>query len=39
VAAGVTDGVYALTGTRPRSFAQFARDHAHLFEPVIAVGR
>jgi uncharacterized protein YbjT (DUF2867 family) len=36
VAEQVTDGVYALTGTRPHSFAQFARDHAHLFEPVIA---
>ena len=31
VAEQVTDGVYALTGTRPRSFADFARDHAHLF--------
>lgn len=36
VAAQVTDGVYALTGTRPHSFAQFARDHAHMFEPILA---
>jgi uncharacterized protein YbjT (DUF2867 family) len=36
VAAHVTDGVYALTGTRPHSFAQFARDHAHEFEPILA---
>jgi uncharacterized protein YbjT (DUF2867 family) len=36
VAEQVTDGVYALTGTRPRSFAHFAREHAHLFEPVVA---
>jgi uncharacterized protein YbjT (DUF2867 family) len=36
VAERVTDGVYALTGSRPRSFAQFAREHAHLFEPVVA---
>jgi uncharacterized protein YbjT (DUF2867 family) len=33
VAEQVTDGVYTLTGTRPHSFAQFARDHAHLFVP------
>jgi uncharacterized protein YbjT (DUF2867 family) len=36
VAEQVTDGVQALTGTRPGSFAQFAREHAHLFEPVVA---
>jgi uncharacterized protein YbjT (DUF2867 family) len=36
VAEQVTDGIYALTGSRPRSFADFARDHAHLFEPVMA---
>ena len=36
VAEQVTDGVYALTGARPRSFADFAREHAHLFEPVVA---
>jgi uncharacterized protein YbjT (DUF2867 family) len=36
VAEQVTDGVYALTGSRPRSFAEFARDHAQMFEPVVA---
>jgi uncharacterized protein YbjT (DUF2867 family) len=36
VAERVTDGVYLLTGTRPHSFAEFAREHAHLFEPVVA---
>jgi uncharacterized protein YbjT (DUF2867 family) len=36
VAEQVTDGVYALTGIRPCSFAEFARDHAHMFEPVVA---
>ena len=36
VAEQVTDGVHALTGTRPRSFAQFVREHVHLFEPVVA---
>jgi uncharacterized protein YbjT (DUF2867 family) len=36
VAEQVTDGIYALTGSRPRSFADFARDHAHLFAPVMA---
>jgi uncharacterized protein YbjT (DUF2867 family) len=36
VAEQVTDGVYALTGSRPRGFAEFARDHAHLFEPIVA---
>jgi uncharacterized protein YbjT (DUF2867 family) len=36
VAEQVTDGVYALTGSRPRSFAEFARDHAHMFQPVVA---
>jgi uncharacterized protein YbjT (DUF2867 family) len=28
-----TDTVRALTGHEPRSFAEFARDHAHLFAP------
>jgi uncharacterized protein YbjT (DUF2867 family) len=37
VAKQVTEGVYALTGSRPRRFAEFARDHAHLFAPA-AVG-
>ena len=36
VAERVTEGVSLLTGTRPRSFAEFAREHAHLFEPVVA---
>jgi uncharacterized protein YbjT (DUF2867 family) len=36
VAEQVTDGVYALTGSGPRGFAEFARDHAHLFRPVAA---
>jgi uncharacterized protein YbjT (DUF2867 family) len=36
IAEQVTEGVYALTGSRPRSFAEFARDHAHMFEPVVA---
>jgi uncharacterized protein YbjT (DUF2867 family) len=35
VAERVTDGVYLLTGTRPRSFAEFAREHARVFEPVV----
>jgi uncharacterized protein YbjT (DUF2867 family) len=36
----VTDTVEALTGAQPRSFADFARDHAHLFEPAaVAPGR
>jgi uncharacterized protein YbjT (DUF2867 family) len=40
VAAQVTDTVEALTAARPRSFAEFARDHAHLFEPAaVAPGR
>ena len=40
VAARVTDTVEALTGASPRSFAEFARDHAHLFAPaVVASGR
>lgn len=30
----VTDGVQSLTGRPPRSFAEFARDHAGLFEPA-----
>jgi uncharacterized protein YbjT (DUF2867 family) len=34
VAEHVTDGVYALTGGRPRRFAEFARDHAHQFAPA-----
>jgi uncharacterized protein YbjT (DUF2867 family) len=36
VAEQVTEGVHALTGSRPRSFAEFARDHAHMFQPVVA---
>lgn len=28
-----TDTVQTLTGQEPRSFAQFARDHAGLFRP------
>jgi uncharacterized protein YbjT (DUF2867 family) len=36
VAEQVTAGVYALTGTRPRSFAQFAREHTYVLEPVSA---
>jgi uncharacterized protein YbjT (DUF2867 family) len=36
VADQVTDGVHALTGSRPRTFAVFARDHAHMFEPAVA---
>jgi uncharacterized protein YbjT (DUF2867 family) len=40
VAGQVTDTVEALTGARPRSFADFARDHAHLFTPAaVASGR
>jgi uncharacterized protein YbjT (DUF2867 family) len=40
VAAQVTDTVEALTGTSPRSFADFARDHAHLFAPAaVTFGR
>jgi uncharacterized protein YbjT (DUF2867 family) len=38
VAARVTDTVETLTGSRPRSFAAFARDHAHLFQPAAAAG-
>jgi uncharacterized protein YbjT (DUF2867 family) len=37
VAAKVTDTVESLTGSLPRSFAAFARDHTRLFEPA-AVG-
>jgi uncharacterized protein YbjT (DUF2867 family) len=34
-----TDTVRALTGSEPRTFAQFARDHAGLFgAPALAVG-
>jgi len=36
VAEKATDGVFALTGTRPHTLAQFAREHAHLFEQVPA---
>lgn len=39
VAEQLTDGVYALTGARPHTFAEFAHEHAHLFEPVAAVRR
>ena len=30
----VTDGVQSLTGRPPRRFAEFARDHARLFDPA-----
>jgi hypothetical protein len=33
----VTGTVESLTGSPPRDFASYARDHAHLFAPV-AVG-
>jgi uncharacterized protein YbjT (DUF2867 family) len=33
-AADVTDAVHALTGSPPRSFADFARDYAQLFAPA-----
>ena len=36
VAEQVTDSVERLSGRPPRSFAQFAREHARLFEPVHA---
>jgi uncharacterized protein YbjT (DUF2867 family) len=36
VAQQVTDAVESLTGRRPRDFADFARDHAHAFQPVPA---
>jgi uncharacterized protein YbjT (DUF2867 family) len=35
VAEQVTDDVEALTGARPRSFTEFAREHAHLFAPAV----
>jgi uncharacterized protein YbjT (DUF2867 family) len=38
VAARVMDTVEALTGSRPRTFAAFARDHARLFEPTAVAG-
>jgi uncharacterized protein YbjT (DUF2867 family) len=34
ISSQVTDTVKALTGRSPRSFAEFARDHAELFRPV-----
>lgn len=37
VAERTTDAVESLAGRPPRSFAEFARDHAGLFEPA-AVG-
>lgn len=37
VAERTTDTVESLTGRAPRDFAEFARDHARLFEPA-AVG-
>lgn len=40
VTAEVTDTVRVLTGASPRSFAEFARDNAHLFVPAaLAPGR
>jgi uncharacterized protein YbjT (DUF2867 family) len=40
VAGQVTDTVEALTGAPPRSFADFARDHAHLLAPAaVTAGR
>ena len=40
VAAQVANTVEALTKAAPRSFAEFARDHAHLFAPAaVASGR
>ena len=33
----VTATVQALTGSAPRDFACFARDHAHLFAPAAAI--
>lgn len=36
VAERVTDSVERLTGSAPRGFADFARDHARLFDPVVA---
>jgi hypothetical protein len=33
-----TDSVRAFTGREPRSFAQFARDHAPLFAPARLAG-
>jgi uncharacterized protein YbjT (DUF2867 family) len=38
VAARVTDTVENLMGSRPRSFAAFARDHAHVFQPAAIAG-
>src|SRR5262249_62249456 len=35
-AAQVSPAVQTLTGTAPRDFASFARDHAHLFTPAAA---
>jgi uncharacterized protein YbjT (DUF2867 family) len=35
-AAGVTDAVHTLTGRPPRSFADFAREHASQFAPDLA---
>lgn len=39
VAERVTDSVERLTGSAPRGFAAFARDHARLFDPVAAGSR
>jgi uncharacterized protein YbjT (DUF2867 family) len=36
VAAQVTNAVESLTGSRPRSFATYAREHAQLFQPIEA---
>jgi uncharacterized protein YbjT (DUF2867 family) len=39
VAAQVSPAVETLTGSAPRDFASFARDHAHLFAPTPATAR
>jgi uncharacterized protein YbjT (DUF2867 family) len=36
VAAQVTNAVESLTGSRPRTFAAYAREHAQLFQPIEA---
>ena len=38
-AAQVSPAVEALTGSAPRDFACFARDHARLFAPAAAAAR
>jgi uncharacterized protein YbjT (DUF2867 family) len=39
VAAQVSPAVETLTGSTPRDFASFARDHAHLFVPTAVPAR